>query len=180
MTDNDVPGQPDRRLEASAASPLDDLDEAILADLAQLLTEVDPMPDDLVSRIQFSLALDEVYAEVAELTRLPADALAVRHDPTAAERTQSLTFSAERLTAMVTVTRSDGELRMDGWVAPAARFLVRVRMQDDDQREVVTDDSGRFVVEGLPDGFAQLSFHRVADDGTPEESGAVVTPLFQL
>ena len=179
MNDNDVPA-PDPRLEASAAAPLDETDEAILAELAQLLTDVDPVPDDLIGRIQFSLALDEVYAEVAEVTRVASDALAVRHDPVAGERTESLTFSAERLTAMVTVVRADGRLRMDGWVAPAARFLVRVRMQDDGDREVETDESGRFVVEGLPEGFAQLSFHRVREDGTPEDSDVVVTPLFQL
>jgi hypothetical protein len=178
MTDNDVPGF-DPRLEGSAGEPMDAADEALLGELADLLTAVDPVPDDLVSRIQFSPALDEVYAEVAELTRMPADALAVRHDPTAGERTETLTFSAERLTAMVTVTRADDELRMDGWIAPAERFLVRVRMQDE-QREVQSDDSGRFVLEGLREGFAQLSFHRVGDDGTPDDADAVVTPLFQL
>jgi hypothetical protein len=179
MTDDDRVPALDPRLEESAGSALDETDEAILEELAQLLSDIDPVPDDLVGRIQFSLALDEVYAEVAEVTRLSADALAVRHDPMAGERTESLTFSAERLTAMVTVTRAGDELRVDGWVAPAARFLVRVRMQDH-QREVETDESGRFVLERLPEGFAQLSFHRLGDDGEPESSDAVVTPLFQL
>jgi hypothetical protein len=178
MTDEEMPGL-DPQVEESAGRPIDEADEAVLDELAQLLTDIDPVPDELVARIQFSLALDEVYAEVAELTRVPADALAVRHDPGAGERTESVTFSAERLTAMVTVTRAGDELRLDGWVAPAERFLVRVRMQDE-HRGVETDDGGRFVVEGLPEGFAQLSFHRVGDDGTPDESDAVVTPLFQL
>jgi len=178
MTDNDASGL-DPHVEESARMPMDAADEALLEEVADLLTAVDPVPDDLVSRVQFSLALDEVYAEVAELTRMPADALAVRHDPMAGERTETLTFSAERLTAMVTVTRAGDELRVDGWIAPGERFLVRVRMQDE-QREVRSDDSGRFVLDGLPEGFAQLSFHRVGDDGTPDDSDAVVTPLFQL
>jgi hypothetical protein len=178
MNDDDTSGA-DPRLEESADRPMDAADEAILAEVAELLTAVDPVPDDLVGRIQFSLALDEVYAEVAEVTRVAADALAVRHDPMAGERTETLTFTAERLTAMVTVTRNDDELRMDGWVAPADRFLVRIRMQED-QRELRTDESGRFVVEGLSEGFAQLSFHRVGQDGTPDDADAVVTPLFQL
>ncbi|HET6560504.1 MAG TPA: hypothetical protein VFG72_01395 [Marmoricola sp.] len=177
MTDDDFGLDP--QVEEAARQPMDDTDEALLDELAQLLTDIDPVPDDLVGRIQFSVALDELYAEVAELTRMPADALAVRHEPMAGERTESLTFSAERLTAMVTVTRADDELRMDGWVAPAQRFLVRVRMQDG-QREVETDETGRFVLERLPEGFAQLSFHRVGDDGTPDDADAVVTPLFQL
>lgn len=178
MNDHETPGL-EPRLEESAGRPMDATDEALLAELAELLSTVDPVPDDLVGRIQFSLALDEVYAEVAEVTRLASDALAVRHDPMAGERTETLTFTAERLTAMVTVTRSGDELRVDGWVAPAERYLVRVRMQDD-QREIRTDESGRFVVDGLPEGFAQLSFHRIGEDGTPDDADAVVTPLFQL
>ena len=166
-------------LDELAAQPLDETDEALLGELSRLLTDVDPVPDQLVDRIRFSLALDEVYAEVAELTRMPADALAVRNDPVAGERTETLTFSAERLTAMVTVTRTDDGLRVDGWVAPAERLLVRVRMQDE-QREVESDETGRFVVEPLPDGFAQLSFHRLLPDGTADGSALVVTPLFQL
>ncbi len=179
MTDNDFPNGLDPHVEESAVQPMDETDDALLTELAELLTDIDPVPEGLVERIQFSLALDEVYAEVAELTRVSADALAVRHDPMAGERTESLTFSAERLTAMVTVSRADDVLRMDGWVAPAERYLVRLRMQGD-QREVETDDSGRFVLEGLPEGFAQLSFHRFGADATPDEGDAVVTPLFQL
>ena len=179
MTESDFPGRLDPHVEEAAGQPIDAADEALLAELAQLLTDIDPVPSDLVGRIQFGLALDEVYAEVAEMTRVAADALAVRHDPVAGERTESLTFAAERLTAMVTVTRSDGTLRVDGWVAPAGRFLVRVRMQAE-RREVETDETGRFVLEGLSDGFAQLSFHPVGEDGVPDESAVVVTPLFQL
>ncbi len=40
---------------------------ALLSEVAALLDEVDPMPADLVERVQFSLALDEVYAEVARI-----------------------------------------------------------------------------------------------------------------
>ena len=69
------------------------------------------------------LALDEVYAEVAEMTR-DADGRARRARATRrpGTRTETLTFSAERLTAMVTRDpHRRGRLRLDGWIAPPAR-----------------------------------------------------------
>ena len=74
-------------------------------------------------------------------------------------RTETLTFSAERLTAMVTVSRA-GPTRCAstaGSPRPARRACV-LRMQEGTQ-EVEADDAGRFVIEGVPEGFAQLTFH---------------------
>jgi hypothetical protein len=186
MTDDDFPAGTRPELEASAAEPLDGADAAILQQVADLLHEVDPVPDDLVARVQFSLALDEVFTEVARITRVPLDALAVRSDPVAGTRTETLTFSADRLTAMVTVTRdAAGRVRLDGWLAPPAELRVQLRMQEA-TREVASDESGRFVFDALPEGFAQLTFHLPPDEeaatpaaGAPEAE-VVVTPLFQL
>jgi hypothetical protein len=164
----------ERALDEAAARPLDKTDDNLLREVAQLLTDVDPVPDDLVERIQFSLALDEVFTEVAAITRMPMDAMSVRGDTTGT-RTETLTFSAQRLSAMVTVTRSDDGVRVDGWVAPPGITAVRLRMQDE-QHETEVDESGRFVFEGLPEGFAQLSFHPLDAD----DDAVVVTPLFQL
>jgi hypothetical protein len=164
----------DGALDEAASRPLDETDDNLLREVAQLLTDVDPVPEDLVGRIQFSLALDEMFAEVAAITRMPLDAMAVRGD-TAGTRTETLTFSAQRLQAMVTVTRSDDGIRVDGWVAPAGATAVRLRMQDV-QHETELDEAGRFVFEGLPEGFAQLSFHPLDAD----DDAVVVTPLFQL
>lgn len=176
MTDDDFPQGLDPAVAAAAEQPLDPLDEAVLREVALVLAQADPLPDDLVERVQFSLALDEMYAEVAHITRLSEDALAVRGDPDAATRTATLTFSAERFTAMVTVSRAAPEqVRLDGWLAPPAVLRVRVRMQEG-IAETVSDPSGRFVVEDLPEGFAQLTFEPV--EGEPGER--VVTPLFQL
>jgi len=176
MTDDDFPGSVDHELELAAGRPLDATDEMLLAEVAAVLASADPVPEDLVERIQFSLALDEMYAEVARISRMPADALAVRGEPAAGIRTDTLTFSAERLTAMVTVTRPAPErVRVDGWIAPPAPMRVLLRMQEG-SRETTADRSGRFVFEGLPEGFAQLAFH--GTDG--DEDATVVTPMFQL
>ncbi|HEX5986025.1 MAG TPA: hypothetical protein VFY86_05860 [Nocardioides sp.] len=161
---------------SSADAPLDDTDVALLAQVAIMLDVADPVPDDLVERIQFSLALDEVFAEVAEMTRVLDDALAVRTDLSDATRTETVTFSAERLTAMVTLSElGAGRVRIDGWVTPAGVRTVALRMQGEDQ-SVRTDESGRFVAEDLRAGFVQLVFHPLEG----EDAGLVVTPLFKL
>lgn len=163
-------------MDVAAAAPLDHTDTALLAEIAALLEEVDPLPADLVERVQFALALDEMFTEVAQITRLRSDELAVRSE--AAEvRTETLTFSADRLTAMVTVTRdAAGRLRVDGWIAPEGVQRVQLRMPGRVE-QTLSDESGRFVFEDLPDGFAQLTFR--PDSADAGDSG-VVTPLFQL
>ncbi len=170
-------------VEQLAAEPLDDTDTSLLREVADLLATVDPVPRDLVQRIQFALALDEMFAEVAQITRMPVDALATRGETQAGTRTESLTFSAESLSAMVTVTRATSDaLRIDGWIAPPGPMTVRLRMQGG-RAETTADDSGRFVFTDLPEGFAQLSFHPVEPDGAPgsdDAENSVVTPLFQL
>jgi hypothetical protein len=182
MTDDDFPQGLEPAVLAAAEEPLDAVDAAVLREVALLLEQVDPVPVDLVDRVQFALALDEVYAEVARISRLSQDALAVRSDPDTAARTETVTFSAERFTAMVTVSRAAPEqVRLDGWLTPAAVVRVRVRMQEG-TAETVSDETGRFVVEGLPEGFAQLTFEPVGAGGPTQEGpgGTVVTPLFQL
>jgi hypothetical protein len=166
----------------SEHEPLDDVDAAILQELRATYDALDPVPEDLVERVRFSLALDEMFEEVARMTRVPLEELAVRGDPTPGTRTETLTFSAERLTAMVTVTRiGSGRLRLDGWLSPNDACRVRIRIQGASTRETVSDEEGRFSFEDLEEGFAQLSFHPL-DDEVADHDGqnAVVTPLFQL
>ncbi len=168
----------DRTLAELADQPIDDVDAATLELVRALYDASDGVPEDLVERIGFSLALDEMYDEVARMSRVPLDTLAVRSEQTTGTRTETLTFSADRLTAMVTVSRvAPGQLRLDGWLAPPEAFRVRIRLQAGGDREVAADEQGRFSFDRLQEGFGQLSFHPVGDD---DAANAVVTPLFQL
>lgn len=181
----------DSTLEELARQPLDDEDAAVLAAVRHLYAEADPVPVDLVDRVLFSVALDEMFDEVAQLIRVPMEASAVR-GADVSMRTETLTFSADSLTAMVTVTRTPtAELRLDGWLSPPAAYRVHLRVRDGDEAETRADAEGRFVFEGLPQGPAQLSFYPVpAEPGrTPEEidpdepsepATTVVTPVFEL
>lgn len=166
-----------RSIAESAGQLIDESDLATLASLAEAFDEIDPLPDGLVERLRFGLAMGEMIAEVAELTRMSYDAMAVRGDSSAPVRTQTLTFDADAVTAMVTVQRIMPErLRIDGWLAPATSMRIRLRMQGE-RRQTLTDESGRFSFDNLPEGFAQLTFHPTE----PEDAdAAVVTPLFEL
>ena len=95
----------DPEVERLAEEPMDAADVQVLQEVAALFDQVDPVPDDLVDRVRFSLALDEMFSEVARITRMSVDALAVRNEPTAEVRTETLTFSADELTVMVSITR---------------------------------------------------------------------------
>ena len=168
----------DRTLAELAGRPLDDVDAATLEQVRAMYATADPVPEDLVERVRFSLALDEVFDEVARMTRVPLDGMAVRGEAPTGTRTETLTFSADRLTAMVTITRvGPGQLRLDGWLAPPEAFRVHLRMQGGADHEVAADEQGRFSFDRVDEGFGQLSFRPVGDD---DAANAVVTPLFQL
>ena len=160
-----------------ADQPLDTTDAVMLGEVARLYEEVDPVPDGLTDRLSFALALDELYAEVAEMSRVPIDLAGIRGD-LAAVRTETLTFTAESLTAMITVTHvGPDRVRLDGWVAPAQGLPVRLRMQQG-RLETLANAAGRFSFDDLPDGFVQLSFHPAT--GGDGGGSAVVTPSFEL
>lgn len=167
----------DHAADHGADQPLDATDAALLSEVARLYREIDPVPPRLLERISFGLALDEVYAEVAEMSQVPLDLAGVRGG-VGEVRTATITFAAESLTAMVTVTHlAPDQIRIDGWVAPSQRISVRLRMQAG-RLDAVTDAVGRFSFVDLPDGFVQLSFHR--DNGQEGGGSAVVTPSFEL
>ena len=158
-----------------AAEPLDAEDLAMLEEMAELWATADPVPDGLVERIQFELTLDALQAEVATLTQLDLAGSGARTSSTEAVRT--VTFSAESLTAMVTITHEpNSTVRVDGWVAPGGRLLVEVLLSGAPRR-TYTDIDGRFVLDGLPAELAKFALHTVDDTGDPH---IVVSPTIEL
>ncbi|WP_433534439.1 hypothetical protein ACQPZK_19900 [Micromonospora sp. CA-249363] len=157
----------------SAGEPLDDLDQAILDQLAAVLSRLDPPPSDLDDRVRLVLALDDVDREFA---RLREEQLvgAVR----GTERTRTLTFDAESRTVMITIMdRPDGLVRIDGWLAPGAAVRVELRYPEPEPSQTVESDvSGRFVLDGVPHGLAQVVVHPARGEHAPQ----VVTPALAL
>ncbi len=164
--------------------PLDSCDERILAVINELHHRDDPIPTDLNERVQFVLELEaELDARVADVYR-PTELTLVRGD---AELTvnqgdpASITFDCESVAVMVTPRPSAlGELRLDGWIAPEGSYEVELRSPSG-ARRVSTDESGRFVVEGLPnDQMFQLVVRPEEDLQRVGLPAVVVTPAVRL
>jgi hypothetical protein len=157
---------------------MDELDTTILSGVRDLWTTVDPMPTTLLDRIKFvtqleSSVLDPFNFEVMRLTEL--------HEPAAArgdEQSRLITFDSESLTIMVSIRPNpDGTIRVDGWLTPAGCHPVELRTNGDlagGQITTVSDEDGRFVLDLVTPGMAQLV---VRPDGTTR---TVTTPAISL
>lgn len=140
---------------ASADEALDDLDASILGRVRDVYTAVDPMPDNLVERIRFAIKLEDVDVEVCRLREELGLLTGVRGD----ESGRTVTFEAESLTVMVTIGDDGPAVRLDGWMAPPGRWAVEVRTSGGPVG-TTTDEQGRFVLDGLPHGLAQIVVSR--------------------
>jgi hypothetical protein len=174
MTDDSThPGQLDE-LERLAALPIDDADGHALEVLRDVYSVGDPVPPSLLDRVRFAITLDDLEAEVARLQRE-----AVREVATARSenllKAQTITFTSEALTTMVTVTPISPErVRVDGWASPGSGLDVELRVGDT-THHTVADDDGRFVFEDVGRGLAQFVL-RPSDD----TENRVITPAIEL
>lgn len=163
---------------------MDSCDERILAVINELHHRDDPIPNDLNERVEFVLELEAALdARVATVFR-PKEIALVRGE---AELTvnqgdpASITFDCEMVTVMVTPRPSAvQEIRLDGWIGPEGTYVVELRSPQGIRR-ASTDESGRFVLEGLPNGeMFQLV---VRPDEALQREGlpaVVVTPAVRL
>ncbi len=164
--------------------PLDSCDERILSVINELHHRDDPMPSDLNERVLFALELEaELDARVASISR-SNELVLVRGDSELAVGQgdpATITFDCETVTVMVTPRPSAlGELRLDGWIGPEGTYQVELRSPEGSRR-AETDETGRFVLEGLPDGKMFQVVIRPSEtlqrDGLP---AVVVTPAVRL
>jgi hypothetical protein len=150
-------------------APLSDVDTAILDEVRQGWETVDPMPSDLIDRIQFAIDLNAVDVEVSRLVEL-REPVAARAD----EHTRLITFQSTSLSIMVSLDpRTDGTQRIDGWITPGAPHKVELRSQNG-SRTAAADAEGRFSLEDVRSGVVQIVVH-VADS-----TRRVVTPSLDI
>jgi hypothetical protein len=144
---------PSNPLPELADAPLDDDDARVLAQLAALYDDLDPVPAGLVERIEFALTLDALQVEVAQLQRT-ADLAGVRSAEATEART--VTFASSSLTVMITITPMSPEtVRLDGWAAPGGAAAVELRTESQ-TLHAEADADGRFVFEQVPRGMARM------------------------
>src|SRR5262245_19884945 len=155
------------------AQGVDDVDLGILDEIEGLYTAADPPPADLVERVRFALALEEINAEVLRLQEEIAP-VAARGD----ESGRIITFSNASLSVMIRVVEvTDDTVRVDGWLAPPAAHRVTARLEQG-RLEVTADDQGRFVFEQMPSGMTQFIV-RIADQ-RPDAGNALATQAVVL
>lgn len=158
--------------EQLAGAPLDASDAIVLSMIADLYDLLDPVPSDLVDRLQFSITLDALNAELAELQQQPA--LAFRGEQTSTVNT--LTFTSDSLTTMVAIS-PDGpdRVRIDGWIAPGAGAVVELH-QGAFTRRVSADADGRFAFEDVAHGLTRF----VVSAADPGAHPPVMTPAVEI
>ncbi|WP_418277882.1 hypothetical protein ACNHYB_07920 [Isoptericola jiangsuensis] len=151
--------------------PLDRIDVALLARIAELDARLDPMPEGLVERSRFAMTLASLEAEVMELQVVEAPAGSVRSG--APVETRTITFTHERLTVMIALSAGTerGTVRVDGWLAPAEVLHIELRLPEG-TLTTRSDEDGRFVLDDVPRGPASLL---VRQGETP-----VTTPVIEL
>ncbi|GAA1876166.1 hypothetical protein [Lapillicoccus jejuensis] len=189
MTDDLTTPSPQEQ--ALAAGTLDTVDLDALTHLRRLWEAVDPVPTGLTERIRFAISLGDLEAEVARLQREGVPELVARGDARLddAQRARTVTFTSDTVTTMVTITDTGGTapagtpsaggapgtVRVDGWSTPGAGLRVELRTGGA-SHETVADDHGRFVIDGVPHGLAQLVLRPA--EGT--DGPTVVTPALEI
>jgi hypothetical protein len=147
-----------------ADQPIDTGDQRILRELGGIHDLLDPMPSELLERIEFAIAVAELEADIAELSM--GELVGAR-----SEQTDSVTFTSGALSLMVTTVVSVHHVRVDGWVtSPSAEIDV---VGEGLTRTATADGDGRFSVEGIPRGRAHFVVRR--DGYRP-----VITPAIEI
>lgn len=137
--------------EALVPGGADHDDEMLLADLGRIIDLADPPPAGLVDRVQFALELENLDVEVARWER--ASQLAgVRSSVDQG----TITFTVSDLTVMINLTKTGPCHRIDGWLVPAGRHGVEVRVAEHGSRSTEADEGGRFVLDNVPRGTTQI------------------------
>ena len=147
-------------------------DTAVLSELTRLVYELDPPPADLVERVQFAIALEDLDVEVARWERA-GSLVGVRGG-----QPGTITFTVDNLTLMVNFTSTGARHRIDGWLVPAGEHTVEVRVAEHESSTTTADDGGRFVLSDVPTGTTQIVVHLVNARG--ERGRTVVTPTIML
>lgn len=148
-------------------------DERLLAELSAALERVDPMPAGMTDRIRFALDLDDLEFEVAEWVR--EDRLAGVRGSAAPD---TITFTVEDLTVMVSVVPANGGNRFDGWLVPGGAHTIEVRVEGHEPMTTTADEGGRFALPDVPRGITQIVVHLTATGG--QRTRTVVTPTIVL
>lgn len=144
--------------------------EDLLDVVRRVYEEHDPVPGDLVARMQAAAALADSDLD-AELSGLME--LVDRSEELVGARgtaTYTLRFVHGDTDLLVRVAVDDGRSRIDGWVVPPEPMTVRAG-----SHAAAVTDTGRFELTGLP-----LGLHRLSLEPHDITRPAFSTPAFEI
>ncbi len=150
-------------------SPMDALDSEILRQLSGMFDVLDPARDDMADEVLFAISLAALDAELATLE----DASSLQLRTSSAIPTDAVTFTSSALQLMVSATRDDGSLRIDGWITGGGLEVELI--SGTTSRSATSDAQGRLVWRGVPPGPIRFLMHPVDGSARP-----VLTPVIEL
>jgi hypothetical protein len=152
-----------------AGLPLDTSDVELLREIRDCWDEADPMPVTLIDQVRVAVDMDGFDEAVLRMTEVESLA-GTRGD----EQSRMITFESESLTITVSLhEHDDGTIRLDGWLSPPGCHQVELR-QEAGPRAVTADEGGRFMLDRVPHGAAQLVVRPAG------RTGLVSTPRMDL
>ena len=137
----------------------DAADEQLMADLARVVAERDPVPAHLLEMARESFTWRTIDAELAELVAdslRPEDAALVR---TSAASVRLIVFASRDERVEIEVVSENGQRQLVGELSPAGPGTLTVE-HDSGPLTAEIDDEGRFLVSHVPSGLVRLRCER--------------------
>jgi hypothetical protein len=147
--------------------------EALLEIVREVYEQGDPVPEDLVPRMQAAAAVadSDLDLELMLLVERSTELVGAR-----GSTAYTLRFVHGKTDLLLRVAVEGGFSRVDGWVVPAEPMTVRaIPGEQPRSHDAVVSDSGRFVLNDLPVGQIQIRLEP-HDLGRP----AFATPTFEI
>ena len=147
--------------------------ESLLEVVRRVYLEQDPVPDDLVPRMQAAAAVadSDLDLELMLLVERSTELVGARGGTS-----YTLRFVHGQTDLLIRVA-TEGELsRVDGWIVPPEPMTVRALPGTTPRsRDALVSDSGRFVLTDLPVGRLQIRL-----EPHDLERPAFATPTFEI
>jgi hypothetical protein len=134
-------------------------DEQLMADLARVVAERDPVPPHLLEMARESFTWRTIDAELAELVAdslRPEDAALVR---TSAATVRLIVFATRDERVEIEVVTDNGQRQLVGELSPAGPGSLTVEHDTGPLTEAI-DAEGRFLVPHVPSGLIRLRCER--------------------
>lgn len=152
----------------------------LMGELRSMWQDADPVPSDLVERVQFALDVAEFTATDLDVELLRLQQAESVGAGARGEDVRTVTFGSDAMTVMLAICQVAGGHRVDGWVAPGGRRRIEVHTSSGSSEELA-DETGRFTLPFVPAGHFQLVLAADADgESLLDGPATVVTPALTL